>query len=93
MLITILIATAAIIAIFLAVAAMQPSNFRVARSTFIAAPAGDAFAQVNDLHKWQEMSPYTKLDPNAKYTFLAARQKGKERRLPGPGIARWVKDA
>ncbi len=63
MLITILIA------IFLAVAAMQPSNFRVARSTFVAAPAGDAFAQVNDLHKWQEMSPYTKLDPNAKYTF------------------------
>ena len=54
----IVIALAAIIAIFLIVVAMQPSEFRVERSTKIAAPAKTVFAQVNDLHKWDAWSPW-----------------------------------
>ncbi len=69
MIVKILVALAALIAIFLVVAAFQPEDFRVERSVVISAPAAYAFEQVNDLHKWQEMSPYAKLDPNAKYVF------------------------
>jgi polyketide cyclase/dehydrase/lipid transport protein len=46
-----------------------PSEYRVARSATIAAPASDVFAQVNDFHKWDAWSPWAKLDPNAKTTF------------------------
>lgn len=65
----ILLTLAALIVIFLIVAAFQPEDFRVERSIAITAPAAYAFEQVNDLHKWQEMSPYAKLDPSAKYVF------------------------
>ena len=44
----ILIALAAIVVLFGAVVAMQPSEFRIARSGTIAAPASEVFAQVND---------------------------------------------
>jgi hypothetical protein len=60
---------AVIIVIFLVVAAFQPPNYRVERSVVISAPAALAFNQVNDLHKWQEMSPYAKMDPEAKNTY------------------------
>jgi uncharacterized protein YndB with AHSA1/START domain len=65
----ILIALAAIIGLFLVVVAMQPSEFRIERSTTIAAPAENVFAQVNDFHNWDAWSPWAKLDPNAKNTF------------------------
>lgn len=68
----ILIALAAIVAIFLVVVAMQPSEFRVERSATIAAPAETVFAQVNDLRKWDAWSPWAKLDPNAKIEFSGA---------------------
>jgi hypothetical protein len=64
----ILIALAAIIGIFLIVVAMQPADFRVERTTNIAAPQADVFAQVNDFHKWDAWSPWAKLDPEAKVT-------------------------
>lgn len=57
------------VAVVLVLAALQPDNFRVERSVRIAAPVSAAFAQVNDLHRWQEFSPWAKLDPNAKLTF------------------------
>jgi uncharacterized protein YndB with AHSA1/START domain len=65
----ILIALAAIVAIFLIVVALQPSDFRVERTTTIAAPRADVFARVNDFHKWDAWSPWAKLDPDAKVTF------------------------
>jgi len=65
----ILITLAALVVIVLIVAAFQPEDFRVERSIVISAPAVLAFEQANDLHKWQEMSPYAKLDPAAKYVF------------------------
>ena len=69
MLIKSLVALAAIIIVFATVVAMQPSEFRVARSATIAAPAPIVFAQVNDFHKWRAWSPYDKLDPAMKKTF------------------------
>ncbi len=69
MIISIFLAVAVIIAIVLTVASMRPDDFRIARSISIAAPTPAAFEQVNDLHRWQEMSPYAKLDPTANYTF------------------------
>ncbi len=69
MIINILIALALIVALFVIVVALRPDDFRIARSIFISAPPETAFAQVNDLQRWQEMSPYAKLDPEAKYTF------------------------
>ncbi len=69
MIISILIALAVVVALFVIVVVLRPDHFRITRSTSIFAPSETAFAQVNDLHKWQEMSPYAKLDPTAKYTF------------------------
>src|SRR5262252_6555013 len=66
MVLKILIALVAIVAAFVA---LQPSEYRIARSATIAAPASDVFAQVNDFHKWDAWSPWAKLDPDAKTTF------------------------
>ncbi len=49
--------------------ALQPDDYRLTRQTVIAAPAVAVFAQVNDLQKWENWSPWAKLDPNAKVTF------------------------
>jgi Polyketide cyclase / dehydrase and lipid transport len=65
----ILIALAAIVAIFLIVVALQPSEFKVERSATIAAQPAAVFDQVNDFHKWEAWSPWAKLDPNAKVAF------------------------
>jgi len=65
----ILIAIAAIVVVFVAVVAMQPSEFRIVRSATISAPAPAVFAQVNDFHNWEAWSPWAKLDPAAKTTF------------------------
>jgi hypothetical protein len=65
----ILIALAAVIALFIIFVATRPSDFRVTRAARIAAPAEVVFANVNDLHKWDAWSPWAKLDPNAKNTF------------------------
>ncbi|MEQ1789720.1 MAG: SRPBCC family protein [Rickettsiales bacterium] len=48
---------------------MQPDDFRITRSSVISAPADKIFAQVNDFHKWEEWSPWAKIDPNSKVSF------------------------
>ncbi len=65
----ILICLAAVIAIFLVVAALQPADFRITRSATISAPPSAVFEQINDFQKWNAWSPWAKLDPNAKNTF------------------------
>ncbi len=65
----ILIGVVVLIAVFVVIVAMQPDEFRVARSTVISAPPATVFAKVNDLRTWQQFSPWAKLDPNAKATF------------------------
>ncbi len=69
----ILIAVAALVSGFALVIARRPDEFRIARSILIHAAPEAAFAQVNDLHRWQEMSPYAKYDPAAEYTFSGPR--------------------
>lgn len=59
---------AAIVAVFLAVVALQPASFRIERTAQIAAPAPVVFAQVNDFGTWKSWSPYER-DPAMKKTF------------------------
>lgn len=65
----ILIGLAAVIVAFVVVVALQPAEFAVTRSASMNAAPSVIFEQVNDLRKWQEFSPWAKLDPNAKVTF------------------------
>ena len=69
MLETILIIVAIIVALFIVVVIMQPSEFRVERSGTVAAPAKEVFAQVNDFHNWEAWSPWAKRDPAMKQTY------------------------
>jgi hypothetical protein len=55
-----------------AVVAMQPSEFRVARTATIAAPAPAVFDQVNDFRKWAAWNPWAALDPGMKQTYEGA---------------------
>ena len=68
----ILVALLVIVVILVAVITLQPSEFRVARATIIAAPTPVVFAQVNDFHKWEAWNPWGKLDPAAKQTYGGA---------------------
>jgi uncharacterized protein YndB with AHSA1/START domain len=65
----IILAIAVLIAIFVIIVLMQPSEFRVTRTTTISAPPEAIFAHVNDFHKWEAWSPWEKLDPELKRTF------------------------
>jgi uncharacterized protein YndB with AHSA1/START domain len=58
-----------IVLAFAGYVAMQPAVATISRSATIAAPPSAVFPHINDLHKWQEWSPWAKLDPNAKTTF------------------------
>jgi uncharacterized protein YndB with AHSA1/START domain len=65
----ILIGLAILIVALLGIIAMQPSDFRITRSAKMSAPAEAVFAQVNDFHRWNDWSPWAKMDPAAKNTF------------------------
>ncbi len=69
MLTSILVGLAVLIVVFLIVASRRPDELRVERRITLSAPPALAFAQIKDLHKWQEMSPYVKDDPAAKTTY------------------------
>ena len=58
-----------VIAILCVMVALQPAEFKLSRSTTIAAPPAEPFAQVNDFHHWGSWSPWAKLDPSMKTTF------------------------
>jgi len=66
---TILIVLAVIVVAFVIVVTMQPADFRITRSATIGAPPATVFPHANDLHKWQDWSPWAKLDPACKVTF------------------------
>jgi hypothetical protein len=65
----VLLTIAVIIVLFAIIVASQPSDFRVVRAITISATPEVVFDQINNLHKWQEWSPWAKLDPNSKITF------------------------
>jgi hypothetical protein len=58
-----------VVAGFAIVVARQPDHFRITRSLAISRPASVAFAQVNDLHRWQAWSPWEGIDANLKRTY------------------------
>lgn len=68
----ILIALAAILVVLIVVVATRPSEFRIARTTTIAALAPAVFAQVNDFHKWEAWNPWAKIDPAMRQTYEGA---------------------
>ncbi len=68
MIITLLI-LAVVVVLFLLAAALQPADFRIERSVTISAPPAAVFPYVNDLHLWQEFSPWAKLDPHVQNTY------------------------
>jgi hypothetical protein len=69
----ILLILALIVVVLVAVVARRPSEFRIERTTVIAAPASAVFAQVNDFHRWGAWNPWGKLDPDMKQTYEGAR--------------------
>jgi len=69
MLKVVLMALGAIVLVLVIVVVLRPSEYRVERTTRIAASPAAVFAQVNDLHKMQVWSPWAKLDPEARNTF------------------------
>ena len=56
-------------ATFAGVVWLQPDDYRLTRTTLIWAPAAQVFPHVNDLRRWEDWSPWAKLDPNARVTF------------------------
>lgn len=65
----ILIGLIATIGSFVALILLQPSEYRVTRTTTMSAPAPDIFAQIDDFHRWQAWSPWAQRDPAAKASF------------------------
>ena len=65
----ILIALAVLVVIFIAVVAARPSDFTITRKIAISALPAEVFTHVNDLHLWQEWSPWAKKDPNSVITY------------------------
>jgi hypothetical protein len=53
----------------LAIVALQPSAFHIARSATIPATAPAVFAQINDFRNWQNWSPWEGIDSSMKRTY------------------------
>lgn len=68
----ILLALAIIAILLITVTAGQPDEFVLSRSAKFSATPEKIFPHVNDLHKWDDWSPWAKLDPNAKHNFEGA---------------------
>lgn len=58
-----------VIAVILGLAALQPDDYRVTRTTTLNAPVAKVFDEVNDLRKMNVWSPWTKIDPQAKHDY------------------------
>lgn len=69
MVIPVLMTMAAVVCLLIVVVALLPGQFRIARTTVVAAPASAVFAQVNDFRNWEGWSPWAKLDPAMKQTY------------------------
>ena len=62
----VILALLGIIAIVLVVAALQPADFRIARTTTLYAPPAAVYDQISNFQKWSDWSPWAKLDPAMK---------------------------
>ncbi len=61
-----------LLALFAIVVAFQPSHYRVERSIQIVAPTLTVFDYVNDFNRWAAWSPWTRLDPQARFSAEGA---------------------
>ncbi len=68
-----LIAIAVAVAGVLGVAATKPDSFRVERAILIKAPPATVFPLINDLHAWEDWSPWARKDPSMKTRYGGAR--------------------
>ena len=68
----VVLALAIIAILFFVIIVGRPDEFTVLRSATIAAPPAAVFEQVNDFHKWDDWSPWAKIDPTCKNTFDGA---------------------
>ena len=85
----ILLGLVALVGVLATVVAVQPAEFHVARSATIAAPPSAVFAEVNDFHRWDAWSPWTKKDPNCQNSFEGPSSgKGAGFRSTGGGLGR-----
>jgi hypothetical protein len=84
MLIAILIGLAVLVAVFAILVATRPADFRVSRSGTIAAPAAVIFEHVSNLHKFQEWSPFAKMDPTSKVIYSGP-ESGRDARFSWAG--------
>lgn len=66
------LAAAIVVVLVAGIVALQPAEFRVARTATIAAPASAVFAQVNDFRNWEAWSPWARRDPAMRKTFEGA---------------------
>jgi len=65
----ILIALVMLIVIVAAIGFLLPSKVTVSRSTVIDRPVAQVFPFINDLNKFNEWSPWAKIDPDARMTI------------------------
>lgn len=63
---------AVLLTAFLIFVVTRPSEFDVQRSIKISASPSDVFSYINNQLKWEEWSPWAKLDPNAEKFFGGA---------------------
>jgi len=64
-----LLGLAVAVAVILILAALQPSQFRVARSTLISAAPSVIYPHVNQLKNWEAWNPWGTVDPNMQLTY------------------------
>ena len=69
MILTIVIVIAIVIFSLAILISRRPDAFHVSRSAAIAAPSSVLFEHVNDLHKFQDWSPWAKMDPHSKISY------------------------
>ena len=69
MILTILIAVAVVLVGLVVFINSRPNSFCFTRSAAIPAPASMLFEQVNDFHKWEDWSPWARMDPDAKNSY------------------------
>jgi len=60
---------AVLIAVFAAVVATRPADFRVERSIVVNTPPATVFTEVNEARRWEAWSPWEKIDPNMKKSY------------------------
>lgn len=63
-----------VLAVFVIVVLLQPSEFHVERSIEITAKPNKIFPHINNLKKANVWSPWAKLDPNIKQTYSGPEQ-------------------